>query len=721
MSQSDAEKEIAALQRRLSREKAARGQAETLLTEKSVALFEALQQSQATESRLRLAMWAAQESYWEWQAEADAITVRTFSLHSARESQWQSNPIDLLQKIHEEDLSQLQLQWAIVLHGGEERLEVSFRFRRKQKYLWMRLRGRVLERDEHGSAIHIVGTTRDITNEREVEQTFHLMASAFASSREPMLVLASDHTITECNGAFVSLLRVNDKQQVIGASLPLMLADSIKHFSSVSGQQTRFESILATPDERALPVDVSLSRFESQYQKRPYLIATIRDISERKFNETRLRQMAMHDDLTGLNNRNGLTESLQQILEEEKAFSLLFIDLDGFKQVNDGAGHEVGDDCLRRVGEILRKTSHEGRIVTRWGGDEFVVVLPECDDQVAQDISEDIISGIEALQIVSTNAELRLSASIGIASYPDDGDNIERLIQNADAAMYQAKIAGKGRVSVYQKGLWESMKAQVSLLSDLRKAIEQDGLDFYVQGKYDIKGVLQSGEMLCRWHSAMHGNVSPGVFIPLAEANQLDFQIGLMALTRACEYLEVMGEHGLTVPLAVNISASQLLDPLFPAEASEICFKRKIPPRLIEIELTESIFIQNEERALTALNALRQSGFSLALDDFGSGFSALSYLKMFDFDTVKLDRSLLRDIHYNKKALALFQGIIAMLQQLNIHTVIEGVELAEYLPLLREANVNLLQGFYFDKPSQFSEFMLRLPMHPVPVDKSWNI
>jgi len=712
VSQRDAEKEIAALQRRLSREKAARGQAESLLNEKSEALYDALKQSQGTESRLRLAMWAAQESYWEWKADCDEITIRTFSLRSARESKWQSNPFDLLQKIHDEDLSQLQLQWAIVLHGGEDRLEFLFRFQRKNQFMWMRLRGRVLERDEFGSAVHIVGTTRDITSEREVEQTFHLMASAFASSREPMLVLASDYTITECNSAFVGMLRASEKQRLIGTSLPSMLVDSARHFSSVSGSQTRFESILVTSDEREIPVDVSLSRFESQYQKRPYVIATIRDISERKFNENRLRQMAMHDDLTGLNNRNGLTESLQQILHVEKAFSLLFIDLDGFKLVNDGAGHEVGDDCLRSVARLLERIKVDGTIITRWGGDEFVVVLPTCGEHTAMDISEYIISGIESLQIMSTSTELRLSASVGIASYPNDGESIERLIQNADAAMYQAKMAGKGRVSVYQQGLWESMKAQVSLLSDLRKAIEQERLDFYVQGKYDIKGKLQSGEMLCRWHSAMHGNVSPGVFIPLAEANQLDFQIGLMALSRACDYLEVMAEQGLTVPLAVNISASQLLDPLFPAEASEICFNRNIPPRLIEIELTESIFIQNEERALAALNALRQSGFSLALDDFGSGFSALSYLKMFDFDTVKLDRSLLKDIHYNKKALALFQGIIAMLQQLNIHTVIEGVELAEYLPLLREANVNLLQGFYFDKPAQFSEFILRLPTHP---------
>ena len=702
-------KAIAALERRLAREKRARVQAEALLTERSVALYEALQQSQATETRLRLAMWAAQESYWEWRASDDRITIRSFSLHSAKESLRESSPIDLLRNIHEEDISNLEFQWSIVLHGGEDRLEVSFRYRFREMFLWMRLRGRVLERDEFGSAVRIVGTTRDITYEREAEQTFHLMASAFASSREAMLVLSDDYSITECNEAFVSLIKVQDKNMTLGWSLKDLIVDADKHLSKHGHQQIRFETVLVTLDERELPVDISLARFESQYQKKPYLIATVRDISERKFNEPRLRQMAMHDDLTGLSNRNGLNEALENALESGQNFKLLFIDLDGFKQINDGAGHETGDRCLQEVARVLSRIHHNSKTVTRWGGDEFVVVLPDCDEDRASAIGESVIKGIENLKIEAQSTELHLSASIGIACHPFDGGSVERLIQNADAAMYQAKIGGKGRVSVYQQGLWESMKAQVSMLSDLRKTIEQDSLDFYIQGKYDVEGVLKSGEVLCRWQSAMHGNVSPGIFIPLAEANQLDLQIGLQALSRACDYLTVMAQQHQVVPLAVNISANQLLDPHFPAQAKAICAEKKVSESLIEIELTESIFMQDEQRAIGALQALRDAGFDLALDDFGSGFSALSYLRMFEFSTVKLDRSLLKDIHHDAKALALFQGIIVMLQRLEIHTVVEGVELSEYLPLLREARVDLLQGFYFDKPSRFSEFLARLP------------
>ncbi|WP_354667822.1 EAL domain-containing protein [Alteromonas sp. C1M14] len=713
MSEKNSRDDVDFLKRRLSREKKARKQAETLLSEKSNELYDALQDSKQTESRLKLALWAAQESFWEWNAKDDQFAIRAFSYKSIKEFHWSSNTFSLLRHVHEEDISNLEFQWALVLHCDQDRLELSFRYRIKGQFLWMRLRGRVLERDGNGSAIRIVGTIRDITHEREAEQSFHLMASAFASSKEPMLVLSNDLKITECNNAGQRLLSLKDKTTCFGWALFDVLDESSDKLTQLQDKEVRFETNLTLAGGRKLPVDVALAKFENRYQNKPYIIATLRDISDRKMSESLLRQLAMHDELTGLFNRTGLNDVLDKYLSGEQKFSLMFIDLDGFKQINDGAGHELGDLCLRRVAKIMEQVPVIDKIVTRWGGDEFVIVLPSCDVKRAEKIGLSVIEGIENLKIESQSTELRLSASIGIASFPCHGQSVERLIQNADAAMYQAKIHGKGCVNIYEQGLWESMKAQVSLLADLRKTIEHDQLDFFIQGKYDIHGTLKCGELLCRWHSALHGNISPGVFIPLAETHRLDFSIGLQALHRACEYIKVMDEEREPVQLAVNISANQLLDPGFPSQAVAICREHNVAAKNIEIELTESIFMQNEEQAIAALNTLRRYGFALALDDFGSGFSALSYLCMFSFSTIKLDRSLLKDIHRDEKALALFQGIIAMLRRLKMHTVVEGVELSEYLPVLREARVDLLQGFYFDKPAPFGQFMARLPLRGI--------
>lgn len=710
MSEYKESKELATLQRRLKREKQARLQAETLLTEKSEALYGALQKSQSTEKRLKLALWAAQETLWEWDATTDKISVRAFSLHEVKEIITETDPFSLLTHIHEDDIQYLQFQWSLAMHCDQEHLEVSFRYRHKQEFLWMRLRGRVLERNAFGSAMRIVGTTRNITHEREAEQSFQLMASVFASSREPMLVLSEELTVTECNNAFLKLLSFDDKQNCVGWHLNKFLVLQGKYSNGIKDKPIRFESKLKLTDKKEIAVDVSLAHFETRYQEKPYIIATIRDISEKKYNETRLKQLAMYDVLTGLFNRNGLNDVLRNYLQSDNEFSLLFIDLDGFKQINDGAGHDIGDLCLKEVAKVMENAPAISKVVTRWGGDEFVIILPGSKPETAVNFGQAIIDAIEALVFENQAGDMLLSASIGIANYPCHGMTAERLIQNADAAMYQAKGRGKGQVNVYEEGLWESVKAKVSLLSDLRKAITQGALEFYVQGKYDLHGVLKGGEMLCRWHSSLHGNVRPDVFIPLAEEHQLDFHIGLLSLERACEYLEELDAEHELIQLAVNISVNQLLDPKFPAQAATICREHNISPAYIEIELTESIFIQDSERAIDALSSLRNKGFSLAMDDFGSGFSALSYLRMFSFTTVKLDRSLLQDIHYDKKALALFQGIIAMLQRLEIQTVAEGVELSEYLPILREAGVDQLQGYYFDKPSPFREFLTKLPV-----------
>ena len=477
-------------------------------------------------------------------------------------------------------------------------------------------------------------------------------------------------------------------------------------------KQHRFESKITSMRGDDIVVDVSVALFEAYQQTSSYLIATIRDISDRKRNEAKLKQLALHDDLTGLSNRNALREALGDLAKNNQPFVLVFVDLDGFKAVNDNAGHERGDSELKRVATVLNNAFGDLGKVGRWGGDEFIVLPNQDLNRIVQQ-SEELIKCIEEDTIFVKSNELRLSASIGIAGFPLHSDSIDGLIQCADAAMYRAKELGKGQVFIYEDGLYESMAQQVSMANDLRRTIEKHLLDFYIQGKYDLNGRLKGGEVLCRWISGLHGVVSPGVFIPIAEEQKLDSAIGLQAIEAACDYISIMeSQQGGAIPLSVNISANQLLDAHFPEQAVKICEDNHVSPEYIELELTESVFIRDEKSAFKALHHLRECGFRLSLDDFGTGFSSLSYLRNFQFQVVKVDKSLVRGIHEDSRANALFLGVIAMLKSLQIEIVVEGVEIESHLPFMEQADVQLMQGFYFDKPMPYDQFLARHTSEP---------
>ena len=699
----------ALLERRLKRERNAREQAEALLREKTQSLYATLQKSQSAQKDLELALWASQESFWNWEAENDIMEFRSFSLHSESVSTWSGTLIELLERVHEDDLDGLQFHWSMALHGNRDRIEFSFRLNLDRDFQWVRLRGRVLKRGKAGEALHIVGTTKDITQQRKAEQSFHLMASAFASSREPMLVLSPDLVITECNDAYIQLIAAPFKEQCIGLDFnQIFIAEKVDKVQLALDKQIRFESKVKTQNGEIKVVDISVALFEAYQQTSSYLIATMRDISDRKRNEAKLRQLALHDELTGLSNRNSLRESIFGLVQKEQHFILVFIDLDGFKAINDNAGHERGDIELQRVGALLTAIFGPIGEVGRWGGDEFIAVLPNQNVEEIAERSERLISQIEEDAITVKRTELRLSASIGIAQFPEHSSSIESLVQCADAAMYRAKELGKGQAFIYESGLYESMTQQVSMVNDLRRTVENHLLDFYIQGKYDLHGELKGGEVLCRWISGLHGVVSPAVFIPIAEEHKLDSAIGLQALEAACDYISIMeSQQGDAIPLSVNISANQMLDPEFPNQAMCICMDNDVSPEFIELELTESVFIRDEKSALRALNTLKDHGFRLSLDDFGSGFSSLSYLRSFQFEVVKVDKSLIQGIHQDSKANALFNGLIAMLKSLRIDVVAEGVELESYLPFMEQADIQLMQGFYFDKPMPYDQFLAR--------------
>lgn len=356
------------LERRLKRERHSREQAEQLLREKTQSLYETLKESQAVQKDLELALWASQESFWSWKANTDIMEIRSFSLHSENELTWSGTLIHMMERVHEDDLDGLQFHWTMALHGNRDRIEFSFRLKLEREYQWVRLRGRVLKRGQNGEALHIVGTTKDITSQRKAEQSFHLMASAFASSREPMLVLSPELVITECNDAFIQLMGASVKEQYIGMDFNrIFISEKVNRELLAVNKQLRFESSIKAKGEQVKSVDISIALFETYQQTSSYLIATMRDITDRKRNEAKLRQLALSDELTGLSNRNALREFISTLVKEKQQFVLAFIDLDGFKAINDTAGHDQGDIELKRVGTLLTDMFDKTGNVGRWG------------------------------------------------------------------------------------------------------------------------------------------------------------------------------------------------------------------------------------------------------------------------------------------------------------------------------------------------------------------
>jgi PAS domain S-box-containing protein len=336
-------RQYVALERQLKRQRAARESAESILTQKSITMYNTLKESRIAQKNLELALWASQESFWSWEAPSDIMEIRSFSLHSESISTWSGTLIQMMKLVHEDDLENLQFHWTMALHGNRERIEFSFRLKLDETYQWVRLRGRVLQRGASGEATHIVGTTKDITQQRKAEQSFHLMASAFASSREPMLVLTPNLIITECNEAFIQLLGAKVRDNCLGLNFnDLLNEDRVDLPRLIEAKQLRFESQLQTLNNDLKVVDISLALFDTQQQASSYLIATMRDISDKKRNENRLRQLALHDDLTGLSNRSALREAVSRYANDCMHFLLVFVDLDGFKAINDNAGHERG-------------------------------------------------------------------------------------------------------------------------------------------------------------------------------------------------------------------------------------------------------------------------------------------------------------------------------------------------------------------------------------------
>ena len=420
--------------------------------------------------------------------------------------------------------------------------------------------------------------------------------------------------------------------------------------------------------------------------------------------KARAQHLADHDALTGLPNRRLLEDRLTQALalshRNRKASAVMFVDIDRFKTINDSFGHAVGDSLLKEVAGRLVKQLREGDTICRIGGDEFVVVLPEV--KRSSDVAHVAQKVIEQLSqpIVVEERELVVTCSIGIAVYPDDGRDAESLIRNADAAMYHAKELGRANYQFFTEQMNQAASRRLHLENDLRRAVGKDELRVHYQPIVDTaSGRIAAHEALARWQHPERGLVHPSEFIQLAEETGIILKIGEWVLAEACRWSTFIGAER-ELQIAVNLSARQFNDPQLPKVVARALKETGLPPRLLELEITESTAMQQTDVTLRTLKRLKSLGVSIAIDDFGTGYSSLSYLRRFPVDKVKIDRSFVAEVPADRDQGAIVSAIVALAHALQIRVVAEGVETEAQREFLKSCGCDFIQGYLVGRPAE---------------------
>ena len=427
------------------------------------------------------------------------------------------------------------------------------------------------------------------------------------------------------------------------------------------------------------------------------------DISERKLQDAKISHLANHDSLTGLPNRNLLNDRITQALSQSgrtnRSVALLFLDLDGFKFINDSYGHTLGDTLLKDVADRLACAVRAGDTVARLGGDEFVVMLWDIiTEQDAADIAGKILESL-AVPLKIEGRDLHVTASIGISVYPKDGKSYETLLQHADIAMYSAKQRGRNCLQFYAPEMSAQTDERMELETAMRQALVSGQFELFYQPQMSLKNKrITSLEALIRWQHPKIGAITPSRFIPLAEETGIILPIGQWALRTACKQLKHWHDAGYTdLSVAVNISARQFQQDNIPKLIRQILGETGLRPEGLHLELTEGVILQNSDVVVETLRELKAMGIVMALDDFGTGYSSLSYLKRFPIDIIKIDQSFTMDLTRSADAASIALAIIAMAHSLNLKTVAEGVETQAQMDFLKSNGCDAIQGHFFSR------------------------
>ncbi|MBU0752225.1 MAG: EAL domain-containing protein [Gammaproteobacteria bacterium] len=567
--------------------------------------------------------------------------------------------------------------------------------------------GRVLERVTlpqyaRGRPIGRVYSFRDITRRLADEARLQLAAKVFGASLDAIFVTGPDFRIVSVNPSCERMTGFT-ADDLLGQVPRTLLFD---RFNEQLTQQleTRLQAEGVWEGEiwhrhkdgRSMPCQVAMVRVADDAGNAIHYIGFFKDLSETVAAKQRIEELAYNDVLTGLPNRLLLAERIQFSLSlaqrDGTSFAILFLDLDRFKQINDSLGHMFGDRVLVQVAERIKACLRHADTASRLGGDEFVLLLHNTDARGAEITARRLLDAL-ARPFSLDEMAFTLSCSIGIALFPDDGRTMDDLIKNADSAMYHVKERGRSDFRFYQRQMNVDLLSRMKLDHAMRMALDNDGFRLHFQPQVDLKdGTIFGAEALLRWHDAELGDVSPGQFIPVAEETGLIVRIGHWVLHEAIAQAARWHADGLPLAMAINVSALQFRQSDFTESVARALADSGLPPHMLELELTESILIQDADDVLKRLEALARLGVMLSIDDFGTGYSSLSYLKRFPLHRLKIDRSFITELPHESDA-AIVTAIVNLARSLKLRVIAEGVETDLQREFLLAAGCQEFQGF----------------------------
>ncbi|MEA3195868.1 MAG: hypothetical protein QOD26_4201 [Betaproteobacteria bacterium] len=615
------------------------------------------------------------------------------------------------QTTHPDDLAENLALFKRLLAGEFDAFQYNKRFLRKSGGIVDTTMECRCVRRADGTVETVVIMVQDITERKRSEEALRRSEARFRSLTE----LSSDvyweqddqYRFTSFSGLGAAYgLEVIGKKRWEQSYVNMSAADWAAHVAVLDARQPFHDVELCRQDEagKKMWIDVSGEPvFDAAGAFQGYH-GVGKNITERKEGVEQIRYLANHDPLTSLPNRamfsDVLNLEIQNARRYNRPFAVLFIDLDRFKIINDTLGHEAGDKLLQEMSTRLSQTVRSSDLVARLGGDEFVLLIQEVGEpRQIEAVARKILAALVKPMFIGEQ-ECRVTASIGICMYPADARDEQSLMKNADIAMYRAKEEGKNTYQFFSQEMNVHSFERMALETSLRRGLERNEFFLHYQAKLDLRtGQITGVEALVRWQHPELGVIAPAQFIPLAEETGLIVPVGNWVLNTACAQNVAWQRDGLLpLSMAVNLSARQLSDANLLRDITEALRKSGMKPELLELELTESMVMQHAERAGKVLAAIKQLGVRLAIDDFGVGYSSLANLKRFPIDTLKVDRSFIRDIPQNAEDMAIAKAIIAMGTSLNLTVVAEGVETLEQEAFLREQGCDETQGFYFSKP-----------------------
>ena len=548
----------------------------------------------------------------------------------------------------------------------------------------------------------------DITERRKAERALRFSQFSIENASEAVMWIDSAGRISYANEAACASLGYTREEMTSMTMLDVDPNYSWTRLGAGWGKlkqegAVNFETTHKTHCGELLPVEVTVNYFE--FEGDEFTCCLSRDITERKTAESEMVYRAQHDLITGLPNRWRLERELQEQIETAKAhkgtIALLYLDLDGFKYINDTLGHATGDKLLKQVAERLRSRVTKDALLARMAGDEFAIALPgihgmEEINRAAKGFLQSLQDGFDV-----DERELILTASIGVSIFPSDGDSVCSLLQTSDAAMYQAKSRGRNQIKFYTPKMGIEARERLELENRLRRALERGNLSLAYQPQVSLStGDVVGFEALLRWHDPLFGAVPPDKFVPIAEETGLIVPLGAWVLEQACIRAQGWLRSGMSqCTVAVNVSPVQFLGADFVSTVEDILDRTGLPPAFLNLELTETVVMNGIEDVVQKIQRLRSLGIRVSMDDFGTGYSSLSYLQNLPIDSLKVDRSFICDIENDPKGCSFIRAVVLLAHSLGLEVVIEGVETSEQLAIVRETGCDLVQGFLLGMPA----------------------